>query len=147
MDSGATWNMTPHRDWFYSYEPISEGSVYMGNDHALEIAGVGTIRLKMHDGTIRKIQGVRHVKGLKKNLLSVGQLDDLGCKIHTESGILKVVKGNLVVMKAEKITSNLYMLMGALDGNTVVIGLRLISTKGINARFGFGGGDGGDSVC
>ena len=73
MDSGATWNMTPHRDWFYSYEPISEGSVYMGNDHALEIAGVGTIRLKMHDDTIRKIQGVRHVKGLKKNLLSVGQ--------------------------------------------------------------------------
>jgi len=36
---------------------------------------------------------------------------------------------------------------GALDGNTVVIGLGLISTKGINARFGFGGGDGGDSVC
>jgi len=44
--------------------------------------------------------------------LSVGQLDDLGCKIDTESGILKVVKGNLVVMKAEKITSNLYMLLG-----------------------------------
>ena len=112
MDSGATWHMTPHRDWFYSYEPISEGSVYMGNDHALEIAGVGTIRLKMHDGTVRKIQGARHVKGLKKNLLSVGQLDNLGCKIQTESGILKVVKGNLVVMKAEKITSNLYMLLG-----------------------------------
>ena len=36
---------------------------------------------------------------------------------------------------------------GALDGNTVVIGLGLICTKGINARFGFGGGDGGDSVC
>jgi len=84
----------------------------MGNDHTLEIAGVGTIRLKMHDGTAQKIQGVRHVKGLKKNLLYVGQLDDLGCQIHTESGILKVVKGNLVVMKAEKITTNLYMLLG-----------------------------------
>jgi len=36
---------------------------------------------------------------------------------------------------------------GALDGNTVVIGLGLISIKGINARFGFGGGDGGESVC
>lgn len=57
--------------------------MYMGNDHALEIAGIGTIRLKMHDGTVRKIQGVRHVNGLKKNLLSIGQLDDLGCKIHT----------------------------------------------------------------
>jgi len=82
----------------------------MENDNALEIAGVGTIRLKMHDGTIRKIQGMRHVKGLKKNLLYVGQLGDLGCKIHTKSEILKVVKGNFVVMKAEKITSNLYIL-------------------------------------
>ena len=36
---------------------------------------------------------------------------------------------------------------GALDGNTVVIGLGFISTKGIIARFGFGGGDGGDLVC
>jgi len=34
-----------------------------------------------------------------------------------------------------------------LDGNTVVIGLGLVCTKGIKARFGFGGGDGGDSVC
>jgi len=43
-DSGETWHMTPHRDWFYSYDPISEGPVYMGNDHALEIVGVDTIR-------------------------------------------------------------------------------------------------------
>nr|KYP42748.1 Retrovirus-related Pol polyprotein from transposon TNT 1-94 [Cajanus cajan] len=112
LDSGATWHMTPNRDWFCTYESISGGSVFMGNDHALEIAGVGTIKLKMYDGTIRTIQGVRHVKGLKKNLLSIGQLDDLKCKIHVEGGILKVVKGNLVVMKAEKITSNLYLLLG-----------------------------------
>ncbi|KAK7255724.1 hypothetical protein RIF29_29143 [Crotalaria pallida] len=84
MDSGATWHMTSRRDWFCTYEPISEGSVFMGNDHALEIVGIGTIKLKMYDGTVRTIQGVRHVKGLKKNLLSIGQLDDLGCKIHIE---------------------------------------------------------------
>jgi hypothetical protein len=72
MDSEATWHMTPNRDWFHTYEPISEGSVFIGNDHALEIAGIGTIKLKMYDGLIRIILGVRHVKDLKKNLLSVG---------------------------------------------------------------------------
>jgi hypothetical protein len=112
VDSGATWHMTPRKDWFCTYEPISEGSVFMGNDHTLEVLGIGTIKIKTDDGTIRKIQGVRHVKDLKKNLLSIGQLDDLGCKIHTEGGNLKVVKGNLVVMKAEKLTNNLYMLVG-----------------------------------
>ena len=44
----------------------------MEKDHALEIAGVGTVKLKMYVGTIRTIQGIQHVKGLKKNLFSVG---------------------------------------------------------------------------
>ena len=44
----------------------------MGNDHALEIVGVGTIKLKMYDGIVRTIQGVLHVKG----------------KIHIEGEIL-----------------------------------------------------------
>ena len=104
--------MTPRRDWFCTYEPISEGSVIMGNDHALEIAGIGTVKLKMYDGTVRTIQGVRHVKGLKKNLLSIEQLDNLRCKTHIEGGILKVLKGALVVIKVEKVSANLYMLMG-----------------------------------
>ncbi len=72
----------------------------MENDHALEIVGVDTIRLKMHDVTACKIQWVCHVMGLKMNLYFFGKLDDLRYKFDTESGILKVVKGNLVVMKA-----------------------------------------------
>ncbi|RDX64738.1 hypothetical protein CR513_56672, partial [Mucuna pruriens] len=40
------------------------------------------------------------------------KLYDLRCKIHIENGILKVVKGNLIVMKVEKIIANLYMLLG-----------------------------------
>ncbi|KAH9733930.1 hypothetical protein KPL71_017199 [Citrus sinensis] len=55
IDSGATWHMTSQREWFHTHEPISGGSVYMGNDHALEIAGIGTIKIKMFDGTIRTI--------------------------------------------------------------------------------------------
>ncbi|KZV17990.1 hypothetical protein F511_21146 [Dorcoceras hygrometricum] len=66
----------------------------------------------MFDGTIRTIQEVRHVKGVTKNLLSLGQLDDVGCKTRIESGIMKIVKGALVVMKAEKVAANLYVLLG-----------------------------------
>ena len=71
MDSGASWHMTSNRNWFYSYELVSSGFVFMGNDHALEVAGIGTVKIKMHDGIVRTIQGVRHVKDLKKNLLSI----------------------------------------------------------------------------
>ncbi|KAH9715183.1 hypothetical protein KPL71_020951 [Citrus sinensis] len=112
IDSGATWHMTSRREWFHTYEPISGGSIYMGNDHALEIAGIGTIKIKMFDGTIRTIGEVRHVNGLKKNLLSLGQMDSHGYKTHVENGIMKIVKGALVLMKAEKIGANLFMLKG-----------------------------------
>jgi hypothetical protein len=44
----------------------------MGNDHALEIGGVGTIKIKVYDGTGRTLQGVRHVKGLMKNCCLLG---------------------------------------------------------------------------
>ena len=57
----------------------------MRDDHALEIAGIDTIKIKMFDGTIRTIKEVRHVNGLKKNLLSLGQMDSHGYKIHVEN--------------------------------------------------------------
>lgn len=123
LDSGATWHMTSRREWFHKYESIPGGAVRMGNDHALKIVGIGTIKIKMFDGTVRTIQNVRHVKGLKKNLLSVGQIDSLGCRTHVENGIMKIVKGALVIMKAEKIAANLFMLEGEtlLEANACIV--------------------------
>ncbi|KAH9727082.1 Integrase catalytic domain-containing protein [Citrus sinensis] len=66
----------------------------------------------MFDGTIRTIGEVRHVNGLKKNILSLGQIDNHGCKTHVENIIMKIVKGALVLMKAEKIGANIFILKG-----------------------------------
>jgi len=46
MDSKSTRHMTPNQDWFYTYELISRGSMFMNNDHALKIIGIGTIKQK-----------------------------------------------------------------------------------------------------
>ncbi|KAE8683472.1 hypothetical protein F3Y22_tig00111208pilonHSYRG00305 [Hibiscus syriacus] len=86
--------------------------IHSCNDHALEIVGVGTIKLKMYDGTIKVVRDVRHVKSLKKNLLSYGLLDNNARKIETRKGIMKVFRGALVELKGEKIDANLYMLKG-----------------------------------
>ncbi|KAE8686001.1 hypothetical protein F3Y22_tig00111088pilonHSYRG00304 [Hibiscus syriacus] len=112
INSGATYHMTSRREWFHHYEPVSGRSVYSCNDHALEIVGVGTVKLKMYDGTIKVVRDVRHVKGLKKKLLSYGLLDNNASKIETRKGIMKVFRGALVVLKGEKIAANLYMLKG-----------------------------------
>nr|GEW85307.1 retrovirus-related Pol polyprotein from transposon TNT 1-94 [Tanacetum cinerariifolium] len=101
------------------------------NDHELKIIGIRSIMVKMHDGerkprkgqnwiktgqkreaTVRTIRDVRHVEGLKKNLLSLGQLDDLGCKVEIQNKIIKIIKGTLVLMIGEKVATNLYQLKG-----------------------------------
>nr|GEY73809.1 Gag-Pol polyprotein [Tanacetum cinerariifolium] len=84
--------------------------VWLCNDHELKIIGIRSIMVKMHDGTARTIRDVRHVEGLKKNLLSLGQLDDLGCKVEIQNKIMKIIKGTLVLMRGEKVTTNLYQL-------------------------------------
>ena len=46
------------------------------------------------------------MKGLKLNLLSLGQLDGVGCKTYKEIDIVNF-KGTLVVTKAKKVAINL----------------------------------------
>ncbi|GKE08092.1 gag-pol polyprotein, partial [Tanacetum coccineum] len=113
FDTRASFHMTARRKWFHQYKPIfGGGSVYSCNDHELKIIGIGSIMVKMHDGTVYTIQDVRHVEGLKKNLLSLGQLDDLGYKVKIQNKIMKIIKGALVLMKGEKVAANLYQLKG-----------------------------------
>ena len=82
----------------------------MVNDHAWEIVDVGSIKVQMNDGVIRVILDIQHVKGLKKNMLSMGQPDDLGYEFHAKRGIMTVIRGALVVIKTKKIVANLYTL-------------------------------------
>ena len=86
--------------------------MFMGNDHALEITSISITKLKMYDGLIRTIWKVRHVKGFKKNLLSLWQLDGLCCKTCVEYVIMKIIKGAFLMLKARTIIANLFMLMG-----------------------------------
>ena len=65
---------------------------------------------------------MRHVEGLKKNLLFIGQLNDLGCKIEAWNKIMKVIQGALACMKGDKIAINYYMLKGEIlqEGEALV---------------------------
>ena len=69
----------------------------MGNDASYKIAYVGTVKIKMFDGTIRMLANVKHVLDLKSNLISLSTLDSKGYKYTNEGGALKVSKGALVV--------------------------------------------------
>lgn len=64
----------------------------MGNNEACEIIGIGSISLKLKDRTVRLLRNVSHVPHLKRNLISLGMLDSLGCKYRGKKGCLEVLK-------------------------------------------------------
>jgi hypothetical protein len=64
--------MSPKKDWFTTYELVNAGSVLMRKDVACKIVGMGTIRIRMHDGIVRTLKNVQHILYLKKNLYFFG---------------------------------------------------------------------------
>ena len=81
LDSGCTFHMCPRRDWFVTYEPVDSGVVLMGNDAECKVAGIGTVQIKTHDGTIRTLSKVRHIPDMTRCLISLGTLETNGCRI------------------------------------------------------------------
>ncbi|KAK3007026.1 hypothetical protein RJ639_016924 [Escallonia herrerae] len=70
-------------DWFATYRSFDGGKVLMGNDVACKVVGISSIQIRMHDGILS------------------------GC-----SGVMRIMKGALVVMKGLK-QNSLYLLQGS----------------------------------
>jgi len=112
IDSGTSQHMTPNRDWFETYEP-SSGKVLMENNHLRKVVDVGSVKIKFHDGKTRRLMGVRHIPDLSKNLISLGSLEEKGCKFQSDGRVLRVSKGALTIMRGKRV-GNLYFLQGSI---------------------------------
>ena len=70
--------------------------------------GLGDVRISLPNGSVWLLEKVRHIPDLKRNLISVGQLDDEGHAILFVSGTWKVTQRARVLARGKK-TSTLYM--------------------------------------
>ena len=84
----------------------------MGDDNPCEIVGIGFVQIKTHDGMIRTLKNVRHIPGMKRNLISLSTLDKEGLKYTGLGGVVKVSKSSLVCLLGDLNPSNLYVLRG-----------------------------------
>ena len=112
LDSGCTYHMCPHKDWFSTYDPVDSTIVHMGNNAQCNVIGIGTVKIKTHDGVLRTLSNVRHVPDLKRNLISLGTLESKGCKYSAEGGVLKVSKGTRILLKGLR-QGGLYVLQAS----------------------------------
>jgi len=81
----------------------------MGNNAECKVAGIGPVQIKTHDRTIRTLSKVCHIPDMTRCLISLGTLETNGCRIFMENGVLKVIKGAMVIMKGLR-QGNLYIL-------------------------------------
>lgn len=91
------------------------GSVILGNDEICTVEGIGSIKLRVHDGSHKIITEVRYIPQLKRNLISLGILESKGYWFRSRNGVLHVLKDNNVAMKGVRHQS-----MYHLDAVTVV---------------------------
>nr|GEU39227.1 putative polyprotein [Tanacetum cinerariifolium] len=107
--------MSPNRDWFVTYEEFDGGHVFMGNDSPCKVVGIGTIRIKMHEGVVRTLTDVRHVPDLKKNFISLGE----------------TITGSASVSCSEKSNSDLTKLWHMRLGHMSEKGMGILSKRGL----------------
>ena len=78
MDSGASFHATPHREIIQNYAVGDFGKVYLADGSALDVVGVGDVWILLPNGSVWLLEKVRHIPNLRRNLISIGQLDDEG---------------------------------------------------------------------
>ena len=88
--------------------------MYLANGTALDVVGIGDVRILLPNRSIWLLEKVRHIPDLRRNLISIGQLDDKGHAILFVGGTWKVTKGARVLAR-EKKTGTLYMTLSSRD--------------------------------
>ncbi|KAL2236677.1 UNVERIFIED_CONTAM: Retrovirus-related Pol polyprotein from transposon TNT 1-94 [Sesamum indicum] len=108
VDSGCTFHISPFENIFSNLKLGDFGFVSMANEKRCDIKGIGDISLIFDNGYRMTLKHVRYVHELSHNLISCAALEDEGLEGRWGKGIMKIMKGSLVVFKAEK-RRNLYL--------------------------------------
>ena len=104
----------------------------MANDSTNQVVGKGMVKFQIPSGKTVRLTDVRHVQGVKKNLISLGMLDERGYSFSAIGGVLRVLDGDRELLRG-KMIGGLYRLVGSV----VTGGARVrLETSGIGCSVG-----------
>ena len=90
LDSGTTNHMTGSKEAFFELDGNVTGTVKFGDDSRVAIRGRDTIIFRCQNGEHRALMDVYYIPQLRSSIVSIGQLDECGCEVLIESGIMKI---------------------------------------------------------
>jgi len=111
LDTGASNHMTGHREALASLDTSVRGTVRFGDGSLVEIEGIGSVVLQSKAKGHKVLTEVYFIPKLKSNIVSLGQLEEGGCKIVIEKGFCNVfdVEHSLLA-RAPRVKNPLYLL-------------------------------------
>ncbi|GKC41626.1 retrovirus-related pol polyprotein from transposon TNT 1-94, partial [Tanacetum coccineum] len=98
MDFGGSFHMTPRRDFLFDFKEFNDGMVLLDDNRACAIMGTRKVRVQMKNGSSFVLENVHYVLELKRNLISLGTLDQEGYTVKLQNGRVKVIKSSLMVL-------------------------------------------------
>ncbi|KAA0043293.1 Retrovirus-related Pol polyprotein from transposon TNT 1-94 [Cucumis melo var. makuwa] len=99
MDLWCTFHMTPNWDFLINFQKSGGGKVLLGDNGTCDVKGTSSVHIATHDRMIKILTNVRYVPKLKRNLISLGELDRSGYTIKFKNRVMKVTKGSLVKLR------------------------------------------------
>ncbi|KAK9065390.1 hypothetical protein SSX86_016773 [Deinandra increscens subsp. villosa] len=121
MDSGGSYHMTPHKEYFQDLKEEDLGTVKLGDHRPCQVAGHGSVVLKLQNGSRFTLENVRYIPSLKRNLLSLGTLERDGFNVSLKEGKARVIKGSMIVLTGTRKQNNIYILNGNVEKSDVVL--------------------------
>jgi hypothetical protein len=88
LDSGASSNMTGCHDMFATLDESVHGTVRFGDGSVVKIQLRSTVVFECLTGDHRVLGDVYFISSLRSNIISLGQLDENGCKITIKGSIM-----------------------------------------------------------
>ena len=103
--------MTGCRKWFSELDETMTGKVNFGDGSMVDIKGKGTVLFQCQTGEHRLLSWVYFIPGLCSNIISLGQLDEHGCKTVIEGGLLSAYDSSRrLLAKVRRSRGRLYIL-------------------------------------
>lgn len=138
IDSGASFHITPIRNWFSKYEKFNGGKVYLGDNSFLDIVGHGNVHVKLSNGRTRTFDGVLHILGLARNMLSISKLIDVGVHVQFSEAGMKMVRGAMVIARGSRM-GTLYQLDACTVECNIISDKTMIKTRFVKERVSLSG--------
>ena len=110
LDTGASNHMTGEASVFAELNKKVSGTVRFGDGSLVDICGRGTVMFAMDGGRHRALTNVYWIPRIKTNIISIGQLDEIGCPTHVENGVMIIRdRQKKLIAKAPRMRNRLYM--------------------------------------